>query len=159
MALVCLEISCAPTGDEKYPVPTTIRVARIFATRDEARHEFGDDMIYRPDPEYAGQDVYFCLWDTSEPLNIDRCRAQDNTLSNCGMWLPDTERVYGATDLEVELVPPERIRARKKQKAAVVTGAEADMPGEYVPSTARTGGIDTTGAGRLGRRPPWKTYM
>lgn len=125
MALVCLEISCSPHGDDKYPVPTKIRVARVFADATQAAREFGDDMMYRADTEYAGQDVYFVLWNTSEELNLDRMRSADNTVSNCGMWLPDSARVYGITDLEVELVPPEKIKARTRKTAKAVREAAA----------------------------------
>ena len=111
MALVCLEVSCAPNGEERYPVPTTVKIVRIFADAREAAKEFPDDRIHPAESEYGGQDVYFVLWKTDDPLNIDRCATQGNNISNCGMWLPQSERVYGnVTDLEVELIAPQRIR-------------------------------------------------
>lgn len=119
MAYVVAEISCAPHGEEMYPVPSTFRICRIFANATEAEAEFGQDAIYKAPIEYSGQDVYYVLYKLDEPLNLDRCIQPANTINNCGMWLSSEQRIYGdVSDLNVELVPPERLRARAREKAA-----------------------------------------
>jgi hypothetical protein len=126
MAYVCLEVKCSPTGEEKFPVPTTIRIARIFADAADAAKSFPSDQIIKADAAYAGQDVCYLLWKTDEPLNIDRCVETGNVISNCGMWLPADRRIYGETcDLSVELVPPARLIERQRQRAAAQRVAEA----------------------------------
>lgn len=126
MAYVVVEICCAPNGEHKYAVPTTLRIARIFADATEAAKEFAQDTYYKAESEYAGQDIYYVLWKLDEPLNLDRCIIQDNSISNCGMWLPDSERLYADVgDLEVELMPPERIKQRAKAKAQAEKAALA----------------------------------
>ena len=129
MAYVCVEISCAPNGEEKYPVPTTLRIARIFADSKEAAKEFDQDLFYKAEPEVSGQDIYYLLWDTRKPLNLDRFRVHDNSISNCGMWLDDNERIFGDVELNVELIPPERIKVRNRAKAAAVR-AEKKVDGK-----------------------------
>lgn len=107
-------------------MPTTIRIARIFADAADAAKSFPSDQIIKADAAYAGQDVYYLLWKTDEPLNIDRCVETGNVLSNCGMWLPADRRIYGETcDLGVELVPPARLADRQRQRAAAQRVAEA----------------------------------
>lgn len=129
MPLVCLEVSCAPNGTEKYPVPTTIRLARVFAGATDAAKHFDGDLLWAPDAEYAGQDVYYVLWDTSEPLNIDRTRNPENIVSNCGHWLSDEQRLYGNTELEVEMVPPEKLRERERMRRAAERTAKKQPGG------------------------------
>jgi hypothetical protein len=115
MACVCVEVCCSPNGEDKYAVPTTIKIVRIFADTREAAKEFSTDQAFKAESEFAGQDIYYLLWKTDEPLNIDRCIVGDNTISNVGMWLPDSDRIYSdVSDLEVELVPPQRVKARAK---------------------------------------------
>lgn len=123
MAYVALEVCCSPQGNEKYPTPTTIRIAKIFANADDLTKNFSNDIIIRAESEYIGQDVYYLLWKLDEPLNIDRCTISENRISNCGMWLPDSERIYTESELEVELVPPEIIKQRARQKAAAERAA------------------------------------
>ena len=109
-----LEISCAPTGEEKYPVPTTMRIARVFGTEAEAKAEFSEDQLHGAEGEYVGQNVYYLLWNTAEGLNLDREIVQDNAISFCGSWLPDSERIIGSTDLE--LCSTEKLRERAQTK-------------------------------------------
>lgn len=125
MAIVCLEVLCSGHGDDSYPVPTTIRIAQIFASYDQADEEFPEDVLKAPPTHVPGQDVYYVIWDTNEPLNIDRASDKNNVLSNCGSWLPDTERIFADVDLEVEMVPPERMEARRRQRAAAKRALEA----------------------------------
>ena len=170
MAYVCVEVCCSPNGDERYPVPTTLRMVAIYANRKEALEKCEDQAI-KAQSEFAGQDIYYLLWKTDEPLNIDRNITQDNTISNVGSWLPDSERLYGVvSDLKVELVPPERIKQRAAQREKATATQEVkkkvrsrpapdepfvttDMP-EYRPPRMSTG----AGGTALGRTAgaPWR---
>jgi len=126
MAYVCLEISCQPNGEEAYPVPTKIRIARIFSDAVEAAEEFPEDQIIKADTAYSGQDIYYVCWKTDEPLNIDRYLETDNCISNCGMWLPDEQRIFGnVCDLSVELVAPARLADRQRKRVAAQRAADA----------------------------------
>ncbi len=117
MAYVCVEVSCSPNGDTRYPVPTTLKIVRIFASAEEATHEFPEDQAFKAESEFTGQDVYYLLWKTDEALNLDRNVVADNTISNVGGWLPDSDRMYtDVSDLAVELIPPARIKARAKER-------------------------------------------
>jgi hypothetical protein len=122
MAYVIAEISCAPNGQECYPVPTTFRICKVFGSGQDAAAEFDQDVLWPASDETKGQNVYYVLWKTDEPLNLDRCIQTDNKISNCGMWLSDDQRMYGDVDLDTELVAPERLqeRAKKRQAAARV---------------------------------------
>lgn len=126
MVLVCLEVSCSPTGEDKYPVPTTIRIARIFADAKDVAENFPSDKIIEADSAYVGQNVYYICWNTDEPLNIDRSTETDNVISNCGMWLPAASRVFGdVCGLEMELVAPARLAERQRKRAAAQRVADA----------------------------------
>lgn len=119
MAYVVAEISCSPNGEERFPVPTTIRICRIFADAADAAAEFESDKLFKAESEFSGQDVYYVLWKLDTQLNLDRSIVQENVISNCGMWLPQNSRIYNeVADLEVEIVPPERVKQRAKQRAA-----------------------------------------
>jgi len=119
MAYVVAEISCSPNGDERYPVPTTIRICRIFADAADAAAEFESDKLFKAESEFSGQDVYYVLWKLDTQLNLDRSIIQENIIANCGLWLPQNSRIYNeVADLEVEIVAPERVKQRAKQRAA-----------------------------------------
>lgn len=178
MAYVCVEVSCAPNGEEKYPVPTTLRMVRIFADAREAAQEFTQDQIIKAESEYSGQDIYYLLWKTDEPLNLDRVIVQDNTIHNCGMWLPESERIYNdVSDLEVELIPPQRIKQRAKQremaqrnaakerkraggkkKTSIVYGDtdQFDDDSEYVGSGRIGSAAGGNSVGRSASGAPWR---
>uniref|UniRef100_A0A6C0IV10 Uncharacterized protein n=1 Tax=viral metagenome TaxID=1070528 RepID=A0A6C0IV10_9ZZZZ len=125
MAYVAVEVSCSPKGVEKYPVPTTIKIAKIFASVAEISREFAEDKIIKAESECTGQDVYYLLWKLDTPLNLDRCIQKDNIISNCGMWLPDSQRLYAdGANLNVELVPDEKIQQRARERAAAEKAAQ-----------------------------------
>ncbi len=154
MAYLLVEIACSPVGTEKYPVPTTIRIARIYASADEAASEFPTDQIVPPPSEYRGQSLYYVLWKSDDPLNLDREATEgENIVSNCGMWLEMSKRPTGdVTDLSVELVPPERVKARAKQRALAqrAAGQEPRKSGEGGGGTIQRSRPDS---GYRGRAP------
>ena len=171
MACVCLEVCCSANGDDKYPVPTTIKIVRIFADEREAAREFPEDQAIKAESEFLGQDIYYLLWKTDEPLNIDRCIIGDNSISNVGMWLPDSERIYtDVSDMGVELVPPQRIKARakarelaekKKQKTKprreTVVEYEDGEERPYYQTSSRIGSASGGNAiGRGTQGTPWR---
>lgn len=120
MVWCIVEVSCAPYGETSYPVPTSFRMVKVLASRAEATTEWTGDKLYRAEtdaPEHTGQDVYYLLWNTSEPLNLDRHTVQDNSVSNVGSWLPETKRIESdVRDLHYELKPPRRVQMRAKDK-------------------------------------------
>lgn len=125
MVYVLVEVSCAPQGEGSYPVPTTFKLVRVFASRADANAEWNQgDTVHRAEAENAGQDVYYLVWNTSEPLNLDRHTTNTNNTSNCGMWLPDSKRVFSdTTDIHYELRPPARViqKARKRQQVSTIS--------------------------------------
>lgn len=173
-----VEVNCAPTGSESYPVPTTMRIARIFADGAEAAREFPEDKLIEPDAEYRGQDVYYVLWRMDEPLNLDRCIVKENTISNTGMWLPASERIFSnTTDLTtVKVAAPDRVKQRAQKKAAALkqAGARNTIGGEaaaaiadvHDPLHASRGIHSARGAaaipgaryGRAGSGTPWNQF-
>lgn len=129
MVWAVVEISCAPHGDARYSVPTTFRFCKFFASQAAAHREFEQDLLFEAEAEYAGQNVYYVLMNTAEPLNLDRTVVQDNSINNCGSWLPDSERVYGdVTDGALELVPSEKLKKRAKERANAARAAGETGP-------------------------------
>jgi hypothetical protein len=161
MVYAIVEVCCSPNGDEKYPVPTTLQLVRIFSDAREAMQEFPSDQVIKAESEYAGQDIYYLLWNTDEKMNLDRCIQADNVISNVGLWLPENERLYGdVTDLEVELIPPQRIKQRAKQRERAQQTASKERKrqgdGKKARTTINYGDEQTDeeyqGSGRIG--PP-----
>lgn len=125
MVYVLVEVSCAPQGDGSYPVPTTFKLVRVFASRADANADWNQgDIVHRAEAENSGQDVYYLVWNTNEALNLDRHTTNTNNTSNCGMWLPDSNRVFSdTTDIHYELRPPARVieNARKRKQVTSIS--------------------------------------
>lgn len=88
-----VQINCSPCGNNFMPVPTTMELVRVFKDEAEAARMMTHDRIFPAPREYEGQDVYQLLWNTLEPLNIDRMTNQGRGISNVGMWLPESKRI------------------------------------------------------------------
>lgn len=122
-----LEVRCFPHPSDSYPIPTTMKLVKVFATEQEAIADgwATQDRVYNPPEEFAGQQVYQMIWNTDEPVNLDRHIQNTRKVSNVGEWLPESKQIWSDTsDIQLQPIPPERLkeRARRREMAQKVAG-------------------------------------
>lgn len=105
MVWALVQVNCAPHGTDRYSMPHAFMVLAWFATEAEARAAWPADLVHHPDESLEGQNVYQMLWNTAQPLNLDRSIDNSNKVSNMGAWLPESARMAadraGGAELEV----------------------------------------------------------
>jgi hypothetical protein len=130
MVFCIAEIRCAPGSQG--PIPTTIKIVKVFGTVSEMLASFPKDLFHS-DPDFKGQDVYQVMWDTDEALNLDRSIVRDNKISNTAMWLPESKKIYGETNT-IACTPDAAKRSKQKVLAAKRAGMLDPPPGPAQPA-------------------------
>ncbi len=121
-----VQVSCVPHSEDYYPIPTRMEIVKLYTSKEEALIDWEHgDLVHNPPPHKQGQEVYQLLWDTEEPLKLDRYTSNNRKVPGVGQWLPAAKRILSdVTGVQLQPVPPQKLleRSRRRQAAERAAG-------------------------------------